>query len=50
MQFAKLTDFVFFTASEDAKKITQEFQEYQRKLEQQKQDYRKEHPDQVLIM
>lgn len=32
---------------EDAQKIAQEFQEYQKKLEQQKQEYRKEHPDEV---
>lgn len=30
---------------EEAAKLTQEYQDYQKKLEQQKEDYRKEHPD-----
>jgi mannose-binding lectin 1 len=30
---------------QDAEKLTQEYQEYQKKLDQQKEDYRKEHPD-----
>lgn len=30
---------------QDQAKLTQEFQDYQKKLEQQKEDYRKEHPD-----
>lgn len=32
---------------EDQKKLTQEYHDYQQKLEQQKEEYRKEHPDQV---
>ncbi|GJQ88676.1 hypothetical protein Trydic_g22004, partial [Trypoxylus dichotomus] len=32
---------------EDSLKLSQEYQEYQQKLEQQKQDYRKEHPDEA---
>lgn len=31
---------------EEAAKLTQEYQDYQKKLDQQKEDYRKEHPDQ----
>lgn len=32
---------------EDEKKLTAEYQEYQQKLDKQKEEYRKEHPDQV---
>ncbi|KAI4467075.1 vesicular mannose-binding lectin [Holotrichia oblita] len=32
---------------EDSQKLSQEYLEYQQKLEQQKQDYRKEHPDEA---
>lgn len=31
---------------EEAAKLTQEYQDYQRKLELQKEEYRKDHPDQ----
>lgn len=33
---------------EESQKISQEYQEYQQKLEQQKQDYRREHPDEAV--
>lgn len=33
---------------EDSQKLSQEYLEYQQKLEQQKQDYRKEHPDEAV--
>ena len=35
------------TEDPDSKKIEQEFEEYQKKLKQQKEDWAKEHPDQV---
>ncbi|XP_034838627.1 protein ERGIC-53 [Maniola hyperantus] len=34
-------------SSADQQKLAAEYQEYQKKLEQQKEDYRKEHPDEV---
>lgn len=34
--------------SEDSKKIEQEFEQYQEKLKQQKAEWEKEHPDQVI--
>lgn len=37
---------IIFLVPEDAQRIAKEFQEYQQKLEQQKLEYRKEHPDQ----
>lgn len=39
--------FVFLALTEDQQKLQQEYLDYQRKLEQQKDDYRKEHPDDV---
>lgn len=44
--------FFFFLCSaqtEEQQKLQKEYQEYQQKLEQQKADYRKEHPDEVII-
>ena len=35
------------TPDADSKKIEQEFEEYQAKLKQQKEDWAREHPDQV---
>ena len=35
------------TQDADSKKIEQEFEEYQAKLKQQKEDWAREHPDQV---
>lgn len=34
--------------SEESQKIAQEFQEYQKKLEEQKKEYKKDHPEQVI--
>lgn len=38
---------MFLALTEDQQKLQQEYLDYQRKLEQQKEDYRKEHPDDV---
>ena len=37
-------------SQDEQQKLSLEYQEYQKKLEQQKEDYRKEHPDEVSIL
>ena len=40
--------FEVIVPGEEQQKLTQEYQDYQKKLEQQKAEYRKEHPDEVF--
>lgn len=37
-------------AEEDSEKLSKEYQDYQRKLDQQREEYRKEHPDEVELI
>lgn len=41
---------IFLVPNEDAQKLTQEYQEYQQKLDKQREEYRKEHPDEVKFV